>query len=503
MVENEYEIQQEMVDSIFKNSIRFLNISIDEITTQDLSNINNVTKLVILMQTTIELSMKYSLAYNEGNLDICKITKEKNLKKACKEFKEGTLITKAYGNLKKDIEKLKILTCNKVKIKELIEKFQSIRNKLVHFSYIFDETEIEKMAKECIYIIFNIIFPLLYTKYSIESLDFLLPSEFLKIYCGKDRFNKIKDMSEYKEVVTNILNDISLENNLEVVKCVYCEKKSWIKDIQRCFLCDEITSENAILLKCNICNAERTVLYSESEFEDNNNCVRATCLNCGAMLSVAKCKKCGRNTVYYEEYFDEVCAGFENANCKIECEKIEKSKRMPYSYAYIIPAIILARYINENKVEVKNENKNIIKIFANKCLSNYILSNDIDEAIKVGLEYLKEKNYCLFLFEVTNFINRTKQFIEKNYKDGCLNEEYNLCKLLFRLKHPNGIAEKFYEIYKRVINEWFYNGLDITGTLSNEERDIIYECRENLDIESRLYFKLYENRGLIKPTELK
>ncbi|MBB6024241.1 hypothetical protein HNR77_005349 [Paenibacillus sp. JGP012] len=153
--------EEEIIDAIFQNAIRFLNITIEEIINSDFSEINNIVKTSVLVQMTVELSLKYAVAYNNGAISIKKILEkkeaQKNIETIYEEFQRNSLRVVPFDNLKNYIKSIRLFKFNKNEEIEKMEKFQKIRNKLVHFSYNFSPEEILEAKENFIYMISRVL----------------------------------------------------------------------------------------------------------------------------------------------------------------------------------------------------------------------------------------------------------------------------------------------------------------------------------------------------------
>lgn len=496
--------EEAMLDAIFQNAIRFFNISIDEVIKSDFSDINNIIKTSVLIQMTVELSLKYAVAYNNGNLSIKKILgikyQNKSIDEIYEEFINNTLKVEKIEKLKNYIKKTSIFKFEKNEEIEKMEQFQKIRNRLLHFTYNFTEMEIVEFKKNFLYIVFKIIFPLLYEGYSKESLVNLTPSDFMKLYVGETKFGEIRSFDNYKEVMLNIAHSLMNKEEVTLGKCISCNEKSWIKEIGKCIIC-EFNSRDDILLSCPVCKENKSVIYESINMEYNNNAATGVCICCNRKMSVIKCKKCGRYSVY-EDDIAFCCAieGLDESICDIDCDNIPKKDKIPFELAYSIPAIVISECINNNDISLLNSNKNIPRILGKKVEEYYINNKKIDAAVVDGISYLIEKKYILLKISIEEILLRVNNLIETEFNSGSFKEITALYKRLFYSLHGEKVGREFDDVFHNVLNNIMNK--KFTG-LSEEEYKILYECRDNLDIDTKLFFGIYKNDGLIKPSEVK
>jgi hypothetical protein len=492
--------QEEMLNAIFQNAVRFLNISVDEIINSDFNDINNIVKTSVLIQMTVELSLKYAVAYNMGDISIKKILEiryqNQLIDDIYDEFLKNTLRVVSFENLKNYIRTLSIFKFNKNEEIEMIEKFQKIRNRLLHFSYNFDPKETSNIKETYIYIVFKIIFPLLYEGYSEESINYLTPSEFIKIYVSEEKYKKIRSMNEYKKIMLHIVNVLKNKGEVTIGKCIHCNEISWIKEIGKCIICESNNGDD-VLLRCPVCNENKSVIYQSLNMGINNNAATGICISCGMKMSVIKCKKCGRYNVY-EDDIAFLCAieHLEESVCDIDCINIMKKNKMPYEYAYVIPAIIFSECLNINEISVLNKNKNCIRILGKKTQDKYILHNNIDDAVMEGILYLVDKKCILLHISENQILKRINKLIEDEYICGSLEEIQALYRKLFNSIHSEEISLRFSEVLQSLIGRKFEG-------VNSDEYSVLYECRDYLTIDDKIFFGVYTNDKLIKPSEIK
>ncbi|GIO67170.1 hypothetical protein [Paenibacillus cookii] len=492
--------EEEMLDAIFQNAIRFLNISIDEIIHSDFSEMNSVVKTSVFIQMTVELSLKYAIAYNMGNISIKKILTEKyknhTVDEIYEEYLKNALKVDSFERLKNHIKNIPLFKFNKNEEIEKMEQFQKIRNRLLHFSYHFTSHEISNAKENFIYIVFKIVFPLLYEGYSVESLDYLAPSDFIKVYVGTKKFEKIRSMDEYKKVMLNIADTLKHKGEITIGRCIYCNETSWIKEIGKCILC-EYDDRDDVLLRCPACRENKSVIYESINMEYNNNATTGICISCNRKMSVIKCKKCGRYNVY-EDDIAFLCAieGLDESVCDMDCDPISKKNKLPSQYAFVIPAIVISDCIHNNEISVLNKNKNIPKILGKKSEHSYILNNDVDDAVLEGISYLVNQEYVSLNIKKEEILERVHRLIEEEYTNGSFSEMTGLYERLFFSVHSEETGKKFYEVLDHLVQRQFKE-------LTQEEYEILYECRDNLDIDTKIFFGMYKHHELVRPSEIK
>ncbi len=159
-------------------------------------------------------------------------------------------------------------------------------------------------------------------------------------------------------------------------------------------------------------------------------------------------------------------------------------------------AIVISDCIHNNEISVLNKNKNIPKILGKKSEHSYILNNDVDDAVLEGISYLVNQEYISLNIKKEEILERVHRLIEEEYTNGSFSEMTGLYERLFFSVHSEETGKKFYEVLDHLVQRQFKE-------LTQEEYEILYECRDNLDIDTKIFFGIYKPHELVKPSEIK
>ncbi|KRE70886.1 hypothetical protein [Paenibacillus sp. Soil750] len=487
--------EEMLINYLFENAIRFMRFSIEELISPDINNIDNIIKACVLIQTTTELSLKYAVSYNFGEISIRKILhknlRELSIDEIYNKFLTNKLIISEFENLKKYLNSDAKYKFSREQI-AYMDKFQLIRNKVLHFSYNFDSEDKEEMKKTFIYIVMRIIYPLLYESYSIESLEYLTPNQFFKLYIGEEKFTAISKTQEYKEIIYEIVSSFKEKNGIG--KCIYCEEKTWMIENCQCLLCERRSDD--ILLKCPVCKSNKSVIFQSLNMECNNNATKGYCVNCYRKTSIIKCKKCGIYNVYDDDIaFLEAVEHICESVCDDDCSNKPINEKLPVDFVYAVSSIIISECLKINEIVVKNKNKNVTRIFGKHTMDEYILYGNLEQSVYNSYMYLDEKQYVEFFVSKEKILDRIDRYIKNNYVCGSFDEIKKLYKSLFISIHGEENDKKFKSIFKRIVGGNF-------DKLTSDEFKVFYECRDYLTFDDKMYFGIYHN-NIIKPHEVK
>jgi len=497
-------VDQYITEKIFGNSIIFLNLTIDEIINPnfDINNTNDITKVCVMIQTAVELAMKYAIAYNAGQYNIKGILEQKytnlNDMELYDSFLNNELKVREFEQLKNCIKSRGNYQFSKNEELKYLSKFQNYRNKILHLNYNFSEEELNNIKGDFIYIIINIVIPLLYEGHSKESIENLSPNDFLKIYVGSEKYIKLYSIIEYKNVVKNLAQKLKEKLKSNVVSCPRCSEHSWLVVLQKCILCG-YENNGFDYLNCIKCD-NKTVGYDENNIEYNNNKLIGNCFNCNQKYAVVKCEDCGNINYYIGELSHVEQIGILVKNKICEYCNLTKENRIPPSYVYTSVAFSISESIKNNKITVLNPRKNVIKIAGKKAqeyFQNSYGNEKFKDSILESVEYLAQAELIDALVDKNEIICTAYNFINQNYVNGSDEESQKIHKQLFISQFGKEADEELNRILMDSVM------VRRSGDLTEEEFSIVYKCREYLNVDNRLFFNIYSRKkDLILPSDL-
>ncbi|MHA4265461.1 hypothetical protein ACX16L_11470 [Bacillus cereus] len=284
------ELHKRIEKLLRENSIVFLKRGIYELRNETDNN-NRLSKegakfSYIFLQTSLELACKAYLVKNNRLQSILKKRKSDEDILSDVEIEErmnhNELNFIKFENIKPLIKG--IMDEDRI---GLIEQFQSMRNKIIHFDVDFSEGDLLDINYDCIYFIVHVLLPILN-----EDTD-----EFF-ISTPSDKYKDILSEPEFFDLINLPLyiERMYLEAKKEstnVYRCPICWRKSFGVQEGRCYCCG-FWNEGALgYTDCFHCSAKQSVAYDLLNLEINNNYIlKTTCLNCEENCSVYVCENC-------------------------------------------------------------------------------------------------------------------------------------------------------------------------------------------------------------------
>jgi len=257
----------------------------------------------MFVQMATELAMKVFLIKNES---LRVVLKDNYTNKSDEElvnlFHGDGLNTKAFWELKNIIiTNYSPGLFDKDDIAHL-DKFQTYRNKLVHFNLNLDESQLKELKFELTYVIVHVIIKFLaQINFKYES-----PSDFYKENLKQSTFRNlisydpyVKEMSKMAKTYTGY-----------AYECPECWKRAYSPFNNRCYCCGNDFTDMAEYVDCISCHAKNGVIFDPLNIGYNDNMINGLCLNCGEKMMVFKCPECETKTGFWvEEDLEDTCFG--------------------------------------------------------------------------------------------------------------------------------------------------------------------------------------------------
>lgn len=249
------------------------------------------------IQIGLELLIKYRLAKNHGLQHIC-LTDLSNLSAAQIEAnaEAGIIKTKKFEWCKQAFVVTNRITGYE---RDLIDRFQRLRNSIVHFGV---ELPREETITACAHIILKVV----------RRIVEFEADPWLSRYLPQDVYQALIKFPSY---VAEAVDD-AYGSGKDVRLCFECNNETLTTlpgGNHYCFSCGyQIFTGHAPYIDCPYCKSEKTAVYDS--LNDDDGIYRGKCISCEETLLVAKCGLCEI------EVFPEVFAQFDGEKwyCK-EC----------------------------------------------------------------------------------------------------------------------------------------------------------------------------------------
>lgn len=289
-------ISVDIIDALTRNAAIFLNCAIQAIN-RGLHKYSNKVIAIVNLQMALELAMKakivdnYGVAYIVSNLDHNASDEDIKAK-----YKSNSLKIKEFESLKNFLKSEQMFDFEKPEYRYM-ERFQTYRNKLVHFNYNFSEDENEQIEKDIFYVLVFLLGAIMSDALKDDKPTYM--QEYI-------------DMAQYEKLMQNgsyitALNAFIVDTYGKTYYCPTCSRR-FLTPSKKCLGCLlDVSSESGAFgyIDCKFCGMESSVIYDRLNIDLNRGMLRGLCLNCESDTIVYKCPKCGR--VYDLEGFGEIC----------------------------------------------------------------------------------------------------------------------------------------------------------------------------------------------------
>jgi hypothetical protein len=280
--------EEETYKRLYNNSVTFLKDGIKRLIREDDADedfIENdlLTLTCISFQISIELAIRALLIENEGIRSILKpefrILSNEEIENL---FKENKLKTLDFDSQKKRLKsKNYIAELDKGDFK-IIDEFQLYRNRIVHFSYTFNKSDLFDLKEDILYYLIHIIFKILPSEK-----QGMKPSEVLEFYLGNDLHDQLIIYKPYVQA----MQKLAQLNSVKVYNCIVCKNRTFGVEEEYCYCCN-FYSELFNLIKCEHCQEQSSVIFDNLNIKLNNNLAHGLCLNCDKDGTIYQCPEC-------------------------------------------------------------------------------------------------------------------------------------------------------------------------------------------------------------------
>lgn len=284
------QLHKEVYQKLFNNSIVFLKDGIERLVNKDNGDNDLIEPDLLILtctsfQISIELAIKALIVVNEGIKGIIN-NKQQNLtdNKIEALFIENRIKTSEFDKLKNFVKSKNFIQNLTKDDFRIISEFQNYRNKIVHFSYEFQDGDLFDLKYDIVYYMIHIIFKILLNKNNQDT----KPSEFLEYKIGSSLHKSLINYTPYIDAMEKIAG----KNSEKVFKCIGCNNRTYSQDDEYCYCCNFI-SEDFTLIDCDYCKEKKSVIYDNLNIELNNNTARGLCLNCDNDGIIFQCPLCG------------------------------------------------------------------------------------------------------------------------------------------------------------------------------------------------------------------
>lgn len=280
--------EEKIHNAIYENSFVFFRDFIDKLTGQDNGAVDHISKeLVILtvssLQISMELAVKARVIQRTGLRNILdSAAHAKTDDELYALFAKNKLKTLSFEKIKQFAKAHGVLDFIADEDFDTVAEFQNYRNGIVHLSFNFHEGDYFDLKYDIVFFVTNILVHVL-------SGGDDRPNEFLRNELGEHHFHRLTNYIPFVVAMENLARTLSRKTYF----CIICNKKSYAKDAEYCYVCGFDGELGGEFIDCISCREEKAVIFDHLNISLNDNIANGQCLNCQFNTLVYKCPSCG------------------------------------------------------------------------------------------------------------------------------------------------------------------------------------------------------------------
>jgi hypothetical protein len=262
--------------AMLENSKMFLRKAAVEIAAQNSEealDLDGATLAAVLIQTAVELAASALVIRHDGLAGLMK--KDVPLSEAETEtrWRAGTIRTLPFDEIKKRAKSL----FGNDDLWSMIDTFQALRNKLVHFHQPLFDGDLVDLTYDATHILIQMIV-------TISDIDHDELAEGSKTFLGEELFEKLLSSDAYAYRVQRIAGEIDHHS----LCCIMCNLRAYSRDLEKCIACGY--DGELKFIDCPSCD-EIALLYDHLNLPLNET-MEALCGACGKRAVAARCTIC-------------------------------------------------------------------------------------------------------------------------------------------------------------------------------------------------------------------
>lgn len=183
----------------------------------------------------------------------------------------------------------------------IIEEFQTLRNKMVHFCCPLEEKELYTLREKLMYYVVRVVLCLLFDKYEDKK-----PAEYFEELLGWDFHRTLINDNGYIRAIEQLASENSKETGL----CPICSRYAYAIDEELCYFCNVQPQEGEWgRTRCIACGGKNSVIYDRLNIhlKGNHHSMPGLCQLCEAHPDVFECPVCGQTYWNFGDKYDWMC----------------------------------------------------------------------------------------------------------------------------------------------------------------------------------------------------
>ena len=295
--------EESLYKSVVHNSLLFLEEGVKRMVKNGRSILEDT---LVLSCTNIQISLELAMrAY---------LVRVKGLDSILNRKQQGKFTDEEKAKLYQD-NKLKVVEFdglkNQLKGKEfdvfkkedftIIDEFQTLRNKMVHFCCFLEEGELFDLREKLMFYVVRVVLCLLYDKYEQKR-----PAEYFVELLGWDFYQTLINDRGYIRAI----EQLAKENAKKLGLCPICSRYAYSIDEEFCYFCNVQPQEGDWgRTDCIACGSNNTVIYDKLNIhlKGNHHSMPGMCQLCEEHLDVFECPICGQSHCNFGDQYDWMC----------------------------------------------------------------------------------------------------------------------------------------------------------------------------------------------------
>lgn len=183
----------------------------------------------------------------------------------------------------------------------IIEEFQTLRNKMVHFCCPLEEKELYTLREKLMYYVVRVVLCLLSDKYEDKK-----PAEYFEELLGWDFHRTLINDRGYIKAI----EQLACDNSKVVGLCPICSRYAYAIDEELCYFCNVQPQEGEWgRTRCIACGGKNSVIYDRLNIhlKGNHHSMPGLCQLCEAHPDVFECPVCGQTHWKFGDKYDWMC----------------------------------------------------------------------------------------------------------------------------------------------------------------------------------------------------
>lgn len=283
--------EKKIYNTLINNSFLFLSETLKRLLDKDsIGNGKTDTNLITItcaeLQISLELAIRATLVHSFGVKSILKSNQASLTETEIETlYGKNALKVTDFDKQKNLLKTHNVSRLTKKEFKE-IDRFQVYRNKIVHFSCEFTNTQLTELRDEVLYYIVHVVLVLLADTSTGET-----PAEYLQSKLGFEFYERVmayhpyvKAMEQYAKKCAN-----------PIWTCVGCFHRTYSPECDLCYCCGYETLTGYSRVDCGFCGTKKSVIYDNLDIhnEGNHHTMHGFCMKCEKDTYVYEYPVCG------------------------------------------------------------------------------------------------------------------------------------------------------------------------------------------------------------------